>query len=72
MSEKQSYSRIRILLAQFMIANNIEIEDLYTAVGADTTECDPGALSHIAGVLDGMNVASSRIRQHGLDSWTKS
>lgn len=72
MTDKPSHSRIRITLSQFLLEQNIELEDLYAALGIDTEDCDPGALSHIAGVLDGMNVASSRIRQHGLDEWTKS
>lgn len=71
MSEKPSYSRIRIALAQFLFANQIELEELYDALGVDTSDTDPGAISHIAGVLDGMNVASTRIRQHGLDNWSK-
>jgi len=72
MTDKPSHSRLRIMLAQFLIENKIDLEDLYAALGADTEDCDEGALSHIAGVLDGMNVASTRIRQHGLDQWTKS
>ena len=72
MSDQPSHSRIRIMLSQFLIQHGIELEDLYAALGVDTEECDAGALSHIAGVLDGMNVASSRIRQHGIDDWTKS
>lgn len=69
MSEKPSQSRIRIALAQFLFANQIELDELYQALGADTAACDAGALSHMAGIIDGMNVASTRIRQHGLDDW---
>ena len=72
MSEKPSHSRIRIALAQFLFANQIELDALYEALGVDTTECDAGAISHMAGIIDGMNVASTRIRQHGLDDWAKS
>ena len=71
MTDKPSYSRIRIALAQFLFSNQIELDELYRCLGIDMTECDPGALSHIAGVIDGMNVASTRIRQHGLDDWAK-
>lgn len=69
MTEKPSHSRIRIALAQFLFANQVDIEELYSCLGIDTGECDAGALAHIAGVIDGMNVASTRIRQHGLDDW---
>ncbi len=71
MAEKPSYSRVRIAMAQFLFANEIGLEDLYQALGIDPAECNQDSLSHIAGVVDGMNVASTRIRQHGLDDWAK-
>lgn len=72
MTDKPSLSRIRIALAQFAFANQIELDDLYRALGIDPGDADAGSLSHIAGIIDGMNVASTRIRQHGLDDWAKS
>ena len=71
MSEKPSHSRIRIALAQFCFSRNLDITELYEALGIEATATDPESLSHMAGVLDGMSVASSRIRQHGLDDWAR-
>lgn len=68
---KPSQSRIRISLAQYCVAHGIEVDDLYSALGITATEADSEALAHMAGVIDGMNVASDRIRQHGLDNWAK-
>ena len=53
------------------VAQKIDIEELYRALGTEATETDPEALSHMAGVLDGMTVAANRIRQHGLDDWAR-
>lgn len=71
MTEKPSHSRIRIAISQFLFAHHIELEDLYEAMGIEPQEADPGALAHLAGIIDGMTVASTRIRQHGLDDWAK-
>ena len=71
MSEKPSDARIRIALAQFCIAQAIEVDELLAALGIEMSNVDDGALAHLAGVLDGMNVASSRIRQHGVDNWAR-
>lgn len=68
---KLSHSRIRINLAQFCVAHSIEVDDLYAALGINATESDSEALAHMAGVIDGMTVATERIRQHGLDNWAK-
>ena len=71
MADKISHSRIRIALAQFAFARKLDIEELYAAMGIEATSTDPEALSHMAGVLDGMTVAANRIRQHGLDDWAR-
>ena len=71
MADKPSHSRIRVALAQFCVAQSLELEELYEALGLTPTEADSEAIAHLAGVLDGMNVASSRIRQHGLDNWAR-
>ncbi len=71
MSNAASHSRMRIALAQYLIANKFELEDLYGCLGADVGNADETALSHIAGVIDGMNLAANRIRTHGLDDWAK-
>lgn len=71
MADKISHSRIRIALAQFCFARKLDIEELYQALGVDPTGTEAEALSHMAGVLDGMTVAANRIRQHGLDDWAR-
>lgn len=71
MADQVSHSRIRIALAQFCFAQKVDIEELYRALGTEATETDAEALSHMAGVLDGMTVAANRIRQHGLDDWAR-
>jgi hypothetical protein len=68
----KSPSQTRLLLAQFLFAHNIDVEALYKALGADLTESDNEAVSHMAGIIDGIQLATSKIRQHGLDHWTKS
>ncbi len=69
MSEKPTHSRIRIVMAQFLFANKLELEDMYDALGINIAECDQTALSHMAGVVDGMTAAASLIREHGVDEW---
>jgi hypothetical protein len=71
MSEKPSHSRVRIALAQFCFSRNLDITELYQALGVDPSATDAESLSHMAGVLDGMTVAANRIRQHGLDDWAR-
>lgn len=66
-----SHSRIRVALAQFCLAHDIEVDELYGALGVEAAGADPEALAHMAGVTDGMKIAAARIRQHGLDKWTK-
>lgn len=67
----KSPSQTRLLLAQFMFAHNIDVEGLYKALGADLAASDNEAVSHMAGIIDGITLATSKIRQHGLDNWTK-
>ena len=67
-----SDSQIRLLLAQFLFANNVEIETLYKALGADLSTADSEAVSHMAGIIDGVALATSKIRSHGLENWAKS
>lgn len=67
----KSPSQMRLLLAQFMFAHNIDVESLYKALGADLAASDNEAVSHMAGIIDGITLATSKIRAHGLDNWTK-
>ena len=67
----KSPSQIRLALAQFLFAQNMDIEGLYKALGADITACDNEAVSHMAGIIDGITLATAKIRAHGLDNWTK-
>lgn len=72
MSENgKSDSQTRLLLAQFLFANNVDIETLYKALGADLSSADAEAVSHMAGIIDGVALATAKIRAHGLDDWAK-
>lgn len=68
---KPSDSQTRLLLAQFLFANNVDIETLYKALGADLSSADGEAVSHMAGIIDGVALATAKIRSHGIDNWTK-
>jgi hypothetical protein len=68
----KSPSQIRLSLAQFLFAHDVDVETLYKALGADIAACDNEAVSHMAGIIDGVTLATSKIRAHGLDHWTKS
>lgn len=72
MSETKSPSQLRLVLAQFLFAYNVDIETLYKSLGADLAECDAEAVSHMAGVIDGIALATAKIRAHGLEGWAKS
>lgn len=67
----KSPSQVRLALAQFLFAHNMDIESLYKALGADIAACDNEAVSHMAGIIDGITLATTKIRAHGLDNWTK-
>ena len=41
------------------------------AMGADLASSDNEAISHMAGIIDGITLATTKIRAHGLDNWTK-
>ena len=68
---KPSESQLRLSLAQFLYAQGIDIETLYKALGADLSNADSEAVSHMAGIIDGVNLATKKIRAHGLDNWAK-
>ena len=72
MTEAKSPSQMRLDLAQFLFKHDLDIETLYKAMGADLADCDSEAVSHMAGIIDGITLATSKIRAHGLDDWTKS
>ncbi len=71
MADKPSNSRVRLALAQFCYAQGIDVSELYAALGVEATDTDSEAMAHIAGCFDGMNIAATRIRQHGLDNWAR-
>ncbi|MEM8770568.1 MAG: hypothetical protein AAGD92_02855 [Pseudomonadota bacterium] len=72
MSEsKTTDSQTRLMLAQFLFTHNVDIETLYKALGADLSNADAEAVSHMAGIIDGVALATSKIRAHGIDNWTK-
>ncbi|NOX82375.1 hypothetical protein MNBD_ALPHA05-1500 [hydrothermal vent metagenome] len=66
-----SDSQLRLLLAQFLFAHNVDIETLYKALGAELSDADGEAVSHMAGIIDGVTLATSKIRAHGVDNWAK-
>ncbi|MBT8472789.1 MAG: hypothetical protein HKN14_01225 [Marinicaulis sp.] len=68
---KISDSQLRLQLVQFLFAHNIDIEKLYGALGADLSSADAEAVSHMAGVIDGVTLATTKIRAHGVDNWAK-
>ena len=68
----KSPSQTRLVLAQFLFEHDIDVEALYKSLGADLAECDNEAVSHMAGIIDGVTLATSKIRAHGLDNWSKS
>ena len=68
---KPSDSQLRLLLAQFLFAHNVDIETLYKALGADLTSAEGEAVSHMAGIIDGVTLATTKIRAHGVDNWAK-
>lgn len=72
MADMKSPSQTRLVLAQFLFANGIDIEALYKALGADLANCDAEAVSHMAGIIDGVTLATQRIKAHGLDNWARS
>ena len=71
MADKPSEARIRVALAQFCIAQAVEVDELFAALGIDPMNADAQALAHLAGAVDGMNLAANRIRQHGIDNWAR-
>jgi len=71
MSEGKSPSQTRLILAQFLFAHGIDVEALYKALGAELADCDAEAVSHMAGIIDGITMATQKIRSHGLENWTK-
>ncbi|MEM6414133.1 MAG: hypothetical protein AAF720_05695 [Pseudomonadota bacterium] len=71
MTETKSPSQTRLMLAQFIFANQVDVETLYKALGANIADCDAESVSHMAGIIDGVNLAASKIRSHGVDEWAK-
>ncbi|NNU16925.1 hypothetical protein HK107_11405 [Parvularcula sp. ZS-1/3] len=71
MAEMKNAARVRIAVARLLYGEEIDVGDLYRALGIDPAEADSEALAHLAGVLDGMEAASTAIRDKGLDGWPK-
>lgn len=69
---KLTENQLRLLLAQFLFAHDVDIEALYGALGADLSNANAEAVSHMAGIIDGVTLATSKIRAHGIDNWAKS
>lgn len=59
MTERMTASRVRIAVAQLMHRRDIDVGDLYRALGIDPSKVEGEALSHLAGVLDGLEAAES-------------
>ena len=71
MADMKSPSQTRLVLAQFLFSQGVDIESLYKALGAELAECDAEAVSHMAGIIDGVTLATQKIKAHGLDNWTR-
>lgn len=71
MAETKNAARVRIAVAQLLFHQDLDVGELYRALGIDPTTADRDALAHLAGVLDGMEAAAKGIRDHGLEGWTK-
>lgn len=71
MADMKSPSQTRLVLAQFLFAHGIDIEALYKALGAELAECDAESVSHMAGIIDGITMATQKIKSHGLDNWAR-
>lgn len=71
MADMKSPSQTRLVLAQFLFANGVDIEALYKALGADLAQCDAESVSHMAGIIDGVTMATQKIKAHGLENWTR-
>lgn len=69
--QKPSESQTRLALAQFLFAHNVDVETLYRALGVDISAASPESVAHMAGIIDGIRLATSKIRAHGLDNWSK-
>jgi len=64
MAPSPSPSRIRIAVARLLFTEKIDVGALYSALGIDVRRADPEALTHLAGVLDGIETAAESIRDH--------
>jgi hypothetical protein len=70
-NEPVSASRVRIALAKLLFREEIDIAELYRALGIDPSDADSDVLAHLAGILDGMDAASKAIRDEGLEGWSR-
>lgn len=59
MGETLTASRVRILVAQLLHRRDIDVGDLYRALGIDPADAEGDALAHLAGVLDGLDAAEA-------------
>lgn len=71
MAQSMNAARVRIAVAQLLFTKGIDVGSLYEALGIDPADAESEALSHLAGVLDGMDAAAQGIRDNGLESWSK-
>lgn len=58
MTEKMTAARVRIAVATLLHRRGIDVGDLYRALGIDPSKAESEALSHLAGVLDGLEAAA--------------
>ncbi|MCQ8186563.1 hypothetical protein [Parvularcula maris] len=71
MKEPVSASRVRIAIAKLLFREEIDVGELYRALGIDPADADSDVLAHLAGILDGMEAASKGIRDEGLEGWSR-
>lgn len=71
MATSMSAGRVRVALAEMLYKKEVDLGDLYAALGVDPADADQEALAHLAGIIDGMEAAARAIRDQGLEGWSK-
>ncbi|MEM1381237.1 MAG: hypothetical protein AAGH41_11515 [Pseudomonadota bacterium] len=71
MAKSMTAARVRVTLAELVYKKEIELADIYAALGVDPQDADPEAVAHLAGIIDGMAAAAKAIRDQGLEGWSK-
>lgn len=71
MAQSMTAGRVRVALAELVYKRDLDLGDIYAALGVDPKDADQEALAHLAGIIDGMEAAARAIRDQGLEGWSK-